>query len=844
MPQQRKSPTRALPKNSRTRVWAMIVVAALTLTGAAAGLSYVWNHDIFWHLASGEWMLDNARVLGTDPFSIDPEPQWINVHWLFQLIVAVLHRMGGFELLSVLKAALSAAALLVFALALRRRVARGWLIVCGLAMLPVMDDRLRVRPEIFTLVFLILTIVLIEHVRRGGRPERLWWLVPLMLVWANMHGLYVLGLGLVWSTVLGALVDRALGRSVVGEILTQKALVPIVAGTVAVLISPWPVTSAAQPLLLWTRISGQTAYYTYAVAELRPGWDVFWRFPAALGLLVAAGAAMIANRRAVPLAHVVWVLAFAALGGLAIRNVGLIGPVGAYLLAAHGGDLIKKLAARPRLGRLGPIANAAAVILAGAVAVGYATGLTYRIGGTQKAFGAGLREEHYPIKTAEFLRNLSADGDVLCANFGDAGVFIYHCYPRRRLYMDGRLEAHSLERFIRQHRIYNALRTARTAGSVELPDEVRFIIIRSNNRQHLQALTASDRFKLIYIDPAAVCFARLDFPGGWARTKQLPDKPNLDQFDLPLDVLVRQTTRRRTWYRQSVQSRRLNLGELFLSLAGPEIPSPQIDNTLRRRCALLAMRYCLAAGTDGAADPQLAAGREAEAWAVLARLTKTAPEPVAPVDIDTARALYLFEHLDTGRLSRTDRVALALQRIRTMLQGRQLDAASEAMVEFMESLPPAQRVNPPDQYVKVRNMITDQLATSRVRLHAKNVADLPIRGRVEAMTSDDVGLVQMAIAQLRSAGRLSAEETMLLGDLLLGMGRTDQARQTYDRVKLPQAEQWRLKLREALCDWAEGKLSAAANVLADLTAPHRPVAQYYHAAIGERLGRSTRAPNQ
>ncbi|MCK4275616.1 MAG: hypothetical protein KAX78_03825, partial [Phycisphaerae bacterium] len=533
----------------------------------------------------------------------------------------------------------------------------------------------------------------------------------------------------------------------VGEILTQRALAPIVAGTVAVLISPWPVTSSAQPLLLWTRISGQTAYYTYAVTELRPGWELFWGFPAALGLLVAAGAAMIANRRAVPLGHVVWVLAFVAMGGLAVRNVGLIGPVGAYLLASHGADLIKKLAARPRLARLGTVANIAAVLLAGAVAVGYATGLAYRIDGTQKAFGLGLREEHYPIKTAEFLGDLSADGDVLCANFGDAGVFIYHCYPHRRLYMDGRLEAHSLERFIRQHRIYNALRTARTAGSVELPDQVRFIIIRSIDRQHLQALTASDRFKLIYIDPAVACFARLDFPGGWAPTKQLPDKSNLDQFDLPLDVLVRQTTRRRTWYRQSVQSRRLKLGELFLSLAGPGTPSGQMDNTLRRRCALLAIRYCLAAGTDGAADPQLAAGREAEAWAVLSRLTKTSPRAVGPVDIDTARALYLFEHLDTGRLNRTDRLGLALQRIQTMLQARQLDAASEAMVDFMESLPPAQRVNPPDQYTKVRNMIADQLAASRVRLHAKNVADLPMRARVKAMTGADVGLVDTAIAQ-------------------------------------------------------------------------------------------------
>jgi len=136
-----------------------------------------------------------------------------------------------------------------------------------------MSVRVRVRPEAFTLAFIIIYIVLLEQVRRGASARRLWWLVPVMLAWVNMHGIYILGLCILWSAMIGSWIDKRLDRGCNGNLATQQALMPALAATVACLVTPWPVDVILQPFLLWSRISGQAEFFTYGVSELVPSWD-------------------------------------------------------------------------------------------------------------------------------------------------------------------------------------------------------------------------------------------------------------------------------------------------------------------------------------------------------------------------------------------------------------------------------------------------------------------------------------------------------------------------------------------------------------------------------------------
>ena len=189
-----------------------LAVVVLAVLGFSAAFSHVWDSDVPWHLACGEWMLRHGQIMGHDYFSVDPQALWVNVHWLFQVIVAAVHSVAGDTGLSLLKGLVCAGGLAAFGLALRRHVPSGWLIFAGMLMLYVFQSRIRVRPELFTLALLIVTIALADSVRRGASPNRLWFMVPIMLFWVNMHGLFFLGLAILWGFVIGGFVDAAWGR--------------------------------------------------------------------------------------------------------------------------------------------------------------------------------------------------------------------------------------------------------------------------------------------------------------------------------------------------------------------------------------------------------------------------------------------------------------------------------------------------------------------------------------------------------------------------------------------------------------------------------------------------------
>ena len=536
------------------RGWIIAATVALALAAGAATFTEIFNNDIFWHLAAGDWMLSHGRVLGSDPFSVDPMPQWINVHWLFQVIVAALHAVGGFAILTVLKSVLAAGTVIILVAAARRDGPPAWLIVAGLLAAVALETRVRVRPEAFTLLFMMAVIALVESVRRGGPARRLWWLVAIMLPWANMHGLYFLGPALFWSAMIAACIDRRIGRDLTGNLVSSKALLPMLAASAVCFATPWPLKAAAQPLLLWTRISGQTNVFK-DVLEFHRTWDSPYFLYIAIALLAPTVVACLLNLRRVPLAHWIWLAAIGALAMMARRNVALTGPVCGYLLAVHGGQIIRRYFTwrrtqgdpPPGARTVGAI-NVAAICLTLAFAAGCATELLFRVPGFGVRFGPGLDRAHYPIDAARYLGSLKAPGNIFCEDWGDAGTFIYYSQPRR-LWMDPRLEAHTVARFERQQEIAEAMCNVGTAGTVELPPSVRFLYVRSAARRALTAMAYSPRYRLIHVDETGVCFARTDWSGGGA----LPAGDNLADFDRPMrqaGVIEGIPPNVRRWWRQ------------------------------------------------------------------------------------------------------------------------------------------------------------------------------------------------------------------------------------------------------------------------------------------------------
>ena len=66
--------------------------------------------DVLWHLKTGQVMLERGALLRTNTFSSTyPDHPWPNPEWLFQVLLALLHRGGGFVAIGALKVLLTIA---------------------------------------------------------------------------------------------------------------------------------------------------------------------------------------------------------------------------------------------------------------------------------------------------------------------------------------------------------------------------------------------------------------------------------------------------------------------------------------------------------------------------------------------------------------------------------------------------------------------------------------------------------------------------------------------------------------------------------------------------------------
>src|SRR3990170_7171623 len=83
----------------------VIAIAFISLFAMAART--VVDTDLYWHLATGRFIVETGQIPRTDPFSSTRlSTPWTNVQWLPQIGLFLLYRLGGFSALSILVAAL------------------------------------------------------------------------------------------------------------------------------------------------------------------------------------------------------------------------------------------------------------------------------------------------------------------------------------------------------------------------------------------------------------------------------------------------------------------------------------------------------------------------------------------------------------------------------------------------------------------------------------------------------------------------------------------------------------------------------------------------------------------
>jgi tetratricopeptide (TPR) repeat protein len=169
------------------------------------------DSDVWWHLRGGEWTLENGKPPQRDPFTFGSADRvWVDIHWAYEVLLALAYRAGGAGALVLLAAAVGAVAFLVCLTARRR----GWPVsVAILAWAPalmLLAFRLDPRPEILSLLFLGCYLAILW--RAEDRPALVWLLPVLQVLWVNVQGLFIFGPILLALFVTSHAADQFVGR--------------------------------------------------------------------------------------------------------------------------------------------------------------------------------------------------------------------------------------------------------------------------------------------------------------------------------------------------------------------------------------------------------------------------------------------------------------------------------------------------------------------------------------------------------------------------------------------------------------------------------------------------------
>jgi len=183
-------------------------------SGAHGWQSLLADADAGWHIRTGEYILDHHQVPHHDLYSFSkPGAPWYAWEWLTDIIDGFLFRWAGLKGIVLAAGALIA----LFATTLMRRVvdAGAHLFVALLVTLfsvGAASMHFLARPHLFTLLLLSISMGIIEADRRGGNRARIWWLVPIALVWTNLHGGFLVLIVLLGLAAIGSAAEAWIAK--------------------------------------------------------------------------------------------------------------------------------------------------------------------------------------------------------------------------------------------------------------------------------------------------------------------------------------------------------------------------------------------------------------------------------------------------------------------------------------------------------------------------------------------------------------------------------------------------------------------------------------------------------
>lgn len=504
------------------RIARIVALAATAVVVIAVCFRTIAAPSIWSALAAGRAILSDGIPRADDATFTAAGSSWMDVRWLFDLLVILAWKAGGAALIVMAKTAAVAVALALAArLAIRHAPPAAVAVACIL-IVTALAPRLDAGSGVFALPFAATIAFVMSGQPRPRRDFAI--LIPVQIVWINLDPCGILGpvIAAVCAVATWADYQRGAIPGLSRPGLRARMATPL-ALAAACLVSPYG------PAHLLFIASHASELFHGTGGALLPSLAAFHDAPPSqillTGILAVSAVGMIAPRKALP-AHP---LALAIVGVAVLFNVRqamplfavLIAPFFAYALfqIAAGADRMLRDAMRYRRG-FPPTAALVFAPLAAVWALAVVPGHLRRAGDISR-FGAGVETAHLATGAASLLGRPGFPARILCLPAD--GSYLMWQLPGRAVFADLRAGLHAPQ--------FTALLERFLAGDTAARDalfqrwRIEGVVLNmlvSGAAPAAQQLVAGGRWRLVYFDGvSAVLLAATADPAGWIRNSNL-----------------------------------------------------------------------------------------------------------------------------------------------------------------------------------------------------------------------------------------------------------------------------------------------------------------------------------
>jgi hypothetical protein len=412
---------------ARKWIWPLLLTSLLVFILSLRQLS---DPDLGFHLKYGKWIVTHLQIPFYDQstYTVSGNP-YVDLHWLFQVILYTVYSLTGYQGLSILVCLLSISLFLL--LLLRQEIYRIPLSITSIVLFIaylIIDPRIAPRPEMFTFLFLACTLLVLD--RYYDRKSNKIYLLPgIMLFWCNMHALFVLGL-IVIIIYFASILIRDKKPDLV-------LLAWLIISSLACFINPYGIKSFSLPLELLSRFDPGNIFNQH-IQEFLPFFaqpqfvvrDYLFMILAGMTILLT----LLTYRNRKPHEIIlVFLFGFLAIGS--IRNIPLFVLVAIPVVSLG----VNELSARIRVltNVTGSGIYILMILMPLAIIPRIITNAWYMNNNSFNKTGMGINASHQPVQAADFLIKNHLDGRIL--NSIGFGGWLSWSLPQP-VFIDGRLE--------------------------------------------------------------------------------------------------------------------------------------------------------------------------------------------------------------------------------------------------------------------------------------------------------------------------------------------------------------------------------------------------------------------